>query len=113
MIHGYKNIDAKPIKTTNFQNYLGAFAIIASVFTGLFSYFLPQVSIMTKKMREVVLSDKTDHFNEDLNKDVPHFESIKKYILQNSAETSHSEISQGIIKSTLGKNKYRITKTKY
>lgn len=145
MIHGYKKIDAKPIKTTKFQNYLGAFAIVASIFTGLFSYFLPQVSIMTKnyssvvykkdnpifakecsechdlfsptcmtkKMWKVTLSDKTDHFNEDLSKDVPHFENIKEYVLQNSAETSNSEISQGVIKTTLGKNKYRITKTRY
>ena len=145
MIHGYKKIDAKEIKTTRFQNYLGTFAITASISTGLFSYFLPQLSIMTKnyssveckkenpafakecsechnlfsptfmtkKMWKVTLADKADHFNENLTKDVPHFESIKEYILKNSAETSSSEISQGIIKSTQGKNRYRITKTRY
>ena len=145
MIHGYKNIDAKPTKTTKLQNYLGAFAIVFSLFVGLFSYFFPQTSIMTKnyheinyetdnpafakecsechnlfsptfmtkEMWEIALDDKKDHFKKNLTKDVPHFESIKEYILKNSAETSDTEISQGIIKSTAGKTKYRITKTRY
>lgn len=145
MIHGYKNIDASAVVTTKFQNYLGTFAIVCSLFLGTFSYFFPQISIMTKnyhevkyekenptfakecsechnlisptfltkKMWNVTLSDKKDHFEEDLTKDVPHFESIKKYILSNSAHTSNSELSLGVIKSTQGKNKYRITRTKY
>jgi len=145
MIHGYKNIDAKPTKTTKMQNYLGAFAIVFSLFVGLFSYFFPQTSIMTKNYHEIVykkdnpifakecnechnlysptfmskpmweiaLEDEKSHFKKDLREDVPHFESIKKYILANSAETSDTEISQGIIKSTKGKVKYRITKTRY
>ena len=70
-------------------------------------------TFMTKKIWKVTLSDKTDHFNKNLTKDVPHFESIKEYILKNSAKTSNSEISQGIIKSTQGKNRYRVTKTRY
>ncbi len=145
MIHGYKNIDAKPIQVTKFQNYLGTFAIVFSLWVGLFSYFFPQISIMTKNYHEVVyetqnpnfakecsechnlisptfmtkdmweiaLSNQKEHFNKDLTKDVPNFNSIKKYILSNSAETSDTEISQGIIKTTTGKNKYRITKTRY
>lgn len=145
MIHGYKNINAKPIETTKIQNYLGTFAIVFSLFVGLFSYFFPQISIMTKnyhqieytkdnptfakecsechnlysptfmtkKMWEIALDDETSHFKKDLRKDVPNFISIKKYILKNSAETSNTEISQGIIKSTKGKVKYRITKTRY
>jgi cytochrome b len=145
MIHGYKTINTEPIKTTKFQNYLGAFAIVFSLFVGLFSYFFPQTSIMTKnyhevnyktdnkafakecaechnlfsptfmtkEMWEIALDDKKDHFKKNLTKDVPHFESIKEYIFKNSAETSDTEISQGIIKSTAGKIKYRITKTRY
>lgn len=145
MITGFKKVEASPTKTNKFQNYLGSFAIVFSLFLGIFSYFFPQTSIMTKnyheinyakdnpefakecsechnlfsptfmtkKMWEVALSDQTNHFNKNLKKDVPHFQSIKNYILQNSAQTSNSEISQGIIKSTQGKNKYRITKTKY
>jgi cytochrome b len=145
MIHGYKHINALPVKTTKFQNYLGAFAIVFSLGLGFFSYFFPQISIMTKnyhevnyekdnptfakecsechnlisptfmskKMWEVTLSDKNEHFKENLSKDVPHFESIKKYILANSAETSNSEISRGVIESTQEQNRYRITKTRY
>lgn len=145
MIHGYKNIDAPATKVTKFQNYLGTFAIIFSLFVGLFSYFFPQTSIMTKnyhqieyakdnptfakecsechnlysptfmtkKMWEIALEDPKKHFKKDLNEDVPNFTSIKKYILMNSAETSDTEISRGIIKSTEGKVKYRITKTRY
>lgn len=145
MIHGYKNIDAKPIVVTKFQNYLGTFAIIFSLWVGLFSLFFPQISIMTKNYDEIVytkdnpqfakecsechtlmsptfmtksmwkiaLENKKEHFKKDLTKDVPHFESIKEYILKNSAETSETEIAQGVIKSTIGKFKYRITRTKY
>ena len=145
MIHGYKNTSAKPTQVTKFQNYLGTFAIIFSIWVGIFSLFFPNHSIMTKnydeiiykddnpqfakecaechnlfspnfmtkKMWKVALEDKNEHFKKDLTKDVPHFESIKKYILKNSAETSETEISQGIVQSTKGKNKYRITKTKY
>jgi len=145
MIHGYKNIDAKPIEVTKFQNYLGVSAIIFSLFVGLFSYLFPQISIMTKNYHEIeyakdnptfakecsechnlysptfmtkdmwniALDNPKKHFKKNLNKDVLHFESIKKYILKNSAESSNTEISQGIIKSTKGKIKYRITKTRY
>jgi len=145
MIHGYKKIDAKPIVVTKFQNYLGTFAIIFSLWVGLFSLFFPQISIMTKNydeivytkdnpqfakecsechtlisptfmtksMWEIALENKKEHFKKDLTKDVPHFESIKKYILKNSAETSETEISQGVIQSTIGKFKYRITRTEY
>ncbi|MBL0707808.1 MAG: cytochrome b/b6 domain-containing protein [Sulfurimonas sp.] len=145
MIHGYKNIDAKPTQVTKWQNYLGVSAIVFSLFVGLFSYFLPQVSIMTKNyheveyakenptfakecsechnlysptfmtkaMWEIALDDEKKHFKKDLEEDVPHFKSIKEYILKNSAETSDTEISVGIIKSTKGKVKYRVTKTRY
>ena len=145
MIHGYKNIETQPTKTTNLQNYLGVFAIVFSLFIGLFSYFFPQTSIMTKNyheikyvndnpifakecsechnlysptfmtkaMWEIALENEKEHFKKDLRKDVPHFKSIKKYILKNSAKTSDTEISIGIIKSTKDKIKYRITKTRY
>jgi len=145
MIHGYKRADTKPIVVTKFQNYLGTFAIIFSLWVGLFSLIFPQHSIMTKNYNEIVyqkdnpqfakecsechnlfspnfmtkkmwnvsLEDKHKHFKKDLTKDVPHFESIKKYILQNSAETSETEIAEGVIHTTKDKNKYRITRTKY
>lgn len=145
MITGFKSIDAKPVHATKLQNYFGTFAIVFSFFLGLFSYFFPHHSIMTKnyheiiytkdnpafakecsechnlfsptfmtkKMWEVALSNPKNHFDKDLSKDVPNFVSIKKYILKNSAETSKSEISLGVIESTRGKNKYRITKTKF
>jgi cytochrome b len=145
MIHGYKRVKAKSITTTTFQKKFGLFAIVFSVFLGLFSYMLPQLSIMTKnydavvyaeqnpqfakqcsechnlfsptflttKMWNIVLEDKKEHFRKDLTQDVPDFEAIKEYILNNTAKTSNTEISRGIIESTKNKNIYRISRTRY
>lgn len=70
-------------------------------------------TFMTKKMWNIALEKQKDHFDKDLSEKVPHFESIKEYVLKNSAETSKSPISRGIVKSTKGKNKYKITRTRY
>ncbi len=70
-------------------------------------------TFMTKAMWSIALESPKEHFREDLREDVPHFESIKEFILKNSAKTSDSEISRGIIASTEGKVKYRITQTRY
>lgn len=145
MIHGYKRVKAKPIKTTSFQKKFGLFAVLFSVFLGIFSYLFPQVSIMTKnyheviyveqnpifakqcsechnlysptfltkKMWNIVLADKKKHYMKDLTKDVSDFDSIKKYILKNTAETSDTEISRGVVKSTKNKNIYRLSRTRY
>ena len=145
MIHGYKRVKAQPIKTTAFQKKFGLFAVVFSLFLGIFSYSFPQTSIMTKnyheviyakqnpkfakqcsechnlysptfltkKMWNVVLVEKEKHYKKDLTKDVPDFEKIKEYILKNTAETSNTEISRGVVKSTKNKNIYRVSRTKY
>lgn len=69
--------------------------------------------LLTQKSWQVVLSDPKDHFDEDITKDVPHLEQIKGYVYGNSAETSTNEVARGIVKSSLGKNIYRITRTRY
>lgn len=70
-------------------------------------------TLLSAKSWKITLSDKTDHFKEDLSKKVPDFEKIKKYILANSAQSVSNEISRNILKSTEGKNVYRITRTRY
>ena len=69
--------------------------------------------LLPQKSWEVVLSDPKDHFRDDISQKVKHLETIKGYIYANSAETSQSEASRGIIESIKGKNIYRITRTKY
>jgi cytochrome b len=69
--------------------------------------------LLSKASWSVVLEDPKQHFRETLNVKVPDFESIKKYILTNSAETHSNEISRNIMQSTKGKNIYRITRTRY
>ncbi|MDD3324433.1 MAG: cytochrome b/b6 domain-containing protein [Sulfurospirillaceae bacterium] len=69
--------------------------------------------LLPKHSWHVVLSDPKDHFKEDLTKKVPHLASIKSYILDNSAETSSDKVAMGVLKTTEGKNIYRVTKTKY
>ena len=62
---------------------------------------------------QIVLGDIKDHFKEDITKKVPHIEQIRGYVYANSAETSKSEAARGILKSSEGKNIYRITRTRY
>ncbi len=69
--------------------------------------------LLSKESWSVVLDDPKEHFKEDLTKKVPHFESIKSYILAHSAQSASNEISRNILESTEGKNIYRITRTKY
>lgn len=145
MIDGYKNLDIPDIKTTFFQKAFGTFAIIVSIFMGVFTLVSPNYSLMSKNTHEVfyhednpafakqcsechnlyppillpkaswevVLSDPTEHFRENLSEKVPDFESIKEYIFAHSAESATNEISRKILQSTDGQNIYRITRTGY
>lgn len=70
-------------------------------------------SLLSHASWSVVLDNQKDHFNENLSKKVPDFDAIKAYILSQSAEHHSNEISRNILKSTEGKNIYRITRTNY
>lgn len=70
-------------------------------------------TFMTKEMWNTALRNPKEHFKEDLRKKVPDFDSIKEYILANTAQTAQSEIAQGVIETTKDSYKYRITKTRY
>jgi cytochrome b len=69
--------------------------------------------VLTKKSWEVVLSDPKNHFFEDITKKVPNLEKIKEYIFKNSAQTSYSELSRGVVKSSKNRNVYRVTRTRH
>lgn len=69
--------------------------------------------VLPKHSWEIVLSDPKDHFFEDISAKVPHFASIKAYILANSAETAVNELAKGVVESAQGKNIYRVTRTRY
>ena len=68
---------------------------------------------LTKKSWEVALSDPNDHFYVDISAKVPNLESIKEYILANSAQTSINELAKGVSETSKGRNVYRVTRTKY
>jgi cytochrome b len=69
--------------------------------------------VLPQKSWGIVLSSPKDHFFEDISNKVPHFESIKAYILDHSAQTAVNELAKGVTKSARGKNIYRVTRTRY
>ena len=69
--------------------------------------------LLTQENWKTVLNDPKNHFDKSIVKEVPHLEEIRDYILAHSAETSKNEIARGIVKTTAGKNIYRVTRSQY